>query len=69
MPTVGATRAQRDVFERITVDAGIRTGHLDAASAILRVRTALHGSDADTFAETRRARIDTARRAAHHGAE
>ncbi len=69
MPTIGGSHAQRDVFERITVDAGIRAGRLEAASAILDSRTALRGGHADTFARTRRNRIADARRATDHAAE
>ncbi|RDC71299.1 hypothetical protein DLJ49_14855 [Rhodovulum sp. 12E13] len=68
MPTIGS-HAQRDVFERITVDAGIRAGRLEAASAILDARTALRGGHADTFARTRRTRIADAPLASDHGAE
>ncbi len=69
MPTIGGSHAQRDVFERLTVDAGIRAGRLDAAAAILADRTALRGGHADGFAQTRLDRIAEARRALHRAAE
>lgn len=69
MPTIGGSHAQRDVFERMTVDAGIRAGRLDDAAAILADRTALRDGHADSFARTRADRIADARRAAHRAAE
>jgi len=69
MPTIGGSHAQRDVFERITVDAGIRAGRLDAAAAILAERTALRDGRPDTFARMRQDRIADARRAAARAAE
>jgi len=64
MPTIGGSHAQRDVFERITVDAGIRAGRLQASSAILADRRARRGGHDDTFALTRLAQIAKARSAA-----
>ncbi|MFQ6549828.1 tetratricopeptide repeat protein [Aestuariibius sp. 2305UL40-4] len=64
MQTIGGSHAQRDVFDRMTVDAGLRAGHLDAAEHILLDRLASRANRADTFTETRRARIDAARREA-----
>ncbi len=69
MPTIGGSHAQRDVFERITVDAGIRAGRLDDAAAILAERTALRDGHADHFAATRQGRIADARSAARSAAE
>lgn len=61
MPAIGGSHAQRDVFERITVDAGIRAGRLHETAAILSDRIALRGGDADAFAETRMTQILDAR--------
>ena len=36
MPTIGGSHAQRDVFERMTIDAGLRAGRYDATEAILQ---------------------------------
>jgi len=69
MPTIGGSHAQRDVFERVTVDAGIRAGRLEAAAAILADRTALRAGHADSFAETRMARIAAARAGIDRAAE
>ena len=63
MNNIGGSHAQRDVFERITVDAGIRAGLLDEVAAIVAQRTELRAGRADAFAESRMAQIETARRA------
>jgi tetratricopeptide (TPR) repeat protein len=62
MQTIGGSHAQRDVFERITVDAGLRAGRLDEAEAILVDRTARRGGAQDRFAATRLDSLATARR-------
>src|SRR6056297_2368821 len=61
MPAVGGSHAQRDVFERMTVDAGIRAGRLASTQAILEDRVAARGGHVDAFAETRMAQIADAR--------
>jgi tetratricopeptide (TPR) repeat protein len=50
---MGGSHAQRDVFERITVEAGLRAGRLNDAEALLLERTTLRGGNEDTFAATR----------------
>ena len=61
MQTIGGSHAQRDVFERITIDAGLRAGHISQAEAILRERLALRGGNEDRFAAQRFAQITQAR--------
>lgn len=61
MPTIGGSRAQRDVFERITIDSGLRAGRYDATAAILRDRLAQRGGTMDRFAATRFEKLNTAR--------
>lgn len=61
MQTIGGSRAQRDVFERITIDAGLRAGRYDATAAILRDRLAQRGGTIDRFAATRFEKLNTAR--------
>ncbi len=61
MQTIGGSHAQRDVFERITVDAGLRAGRYDATAAILRDRQKLRGGTLDRFAATRLGKIEAAR--------
>jgi len=64
MQTVGGSHAQRDVFERITIDAGIRAGQLNRTAEILAERVAKRGGHADNFAQTRLSQIAQARSAA-----
>lgn len=52
----GGSHAQRDVFERITIDAGIRAGRLEAAGLLVEDRTRRRGAS-DGFAGRRRALI------------
>jgi tetratricopeptide (TPR) repeat protein len=61
---MGGSHAQRDVFERVTVDAGIRAGQLDQAEHLVRARNKLRGGHIDTFGETRLQTISNARRVA-----
>jgi hypothetical protein len=53
LQTIGGSHAQRDVFERITVDAGIRAGLVAEAEALLAERQAKRGAE-DGFARARR---------------
>ncbi len=53
MQLTGGSHAQRDVFERLTIDAGIRAGYLDEAEAILKERKAKRGGSEDRYASVR----------------
>ena len=64
MATIGGSHAQRDVFERITIDAGLRAGRYDRAETILDSRRARRAGCEDRFTATRRQRISDARRIA-----
>ncbi len=44
LPTIGGSHAQRDVFERITIEAAIRAGALAEAQALLADRDARRGA-------------------------
>ncbi|MCV6596717.1 MAG: tetratricopeptide repeat protein [Mangrovicoccus sp.] len=57
LQSIGGSHAQRDVFERITVDAGLRAGAYDAVEQMLLARAAKRGGALDSFAETRLAQI------------
>ncbi|WP_291727286.1 tetratricopeptide repeat protein [Leisingera sp. F5] len=57
MQLAGGSHAQRDVFERITIDAGLRAGQLDAVEAILDDRRAKRGGAEDNYALARRTLI------------
>ncbi len=62
MQTIGGSHAQRDVFERITIDAGLRAGHFDAAEQVLQERLALRAGHEDRFTATRFDQLSRARR-------
>lgn len=61
MQTIVGSHEQRDVFERITIDSGLRAGRYDATAAILRDRQKIRGGHIDRFAATRFEKINTAR--------
>ena len=58
MQLAGGSHAQRDVFERLTIDAGIRAGQLKNALGILDERTSRRAGRDDHFAATRREMIE-----------
>jgi tetratricopeptide (TPR) repeat protein len=53
MQSAGGSHAQRDVFERLTIDAGIRGGFLNEAETILNERKAKRGGTEDKYASVR----------------
>ncbi len=65
MPRAGGSHAQRDVFERLTIDAGLRAGRLDDAERILDDRQARRAGQDDGYSAARRDLIAAARGAAH----
>jgi hypothetical protein len=56
----GGSHAQRDVFERMTIDAGLRSGNWAQVEAILDDRRAKRGGGEDNYAMARRALIAAA---------
>jgi hypothetical protein len=58
---MGGSHAQRDIFERMTIEAGIRAGALDGAETLLQARTQLRDGAVDAFAEARLSLICEAR--------
>ncbi|MEL6290125.1 MAG: tetratricopeptide repeat protein [Pseudomonadota bacterium] len=60
LQNIGGSHAQRDVFERITVEAALRAGALDDARLLLETRDARR-ADADAFTRSRLATIDALR--------
>ena len=60
----GGSHAQRDVFERLTIDSGIRAGYLDEAEDILAARSMRRNGHEDGYAAARRALISEGRAAA-----
>jgi hypothetical protein len=53
MQLAGGSHAQRDIFERLTIDAGIRAGFLDEAETMLGERSARRTGRHDRYATTR----------------
>ena len=62
MQSIGGSHAQRDVFERMTIDAGIRAGRAEQAEALLFDRMARRGGAEDRFTATRFASLNAVRR-------
>lgn len=65
--SAGGSHAQRDVFERLTIDSGIRAGFLDEAELILAERTNLRKGHEDGYTAARRDLIAKGRDASGHG--
>lgn len=63
MQLAGGSHAQRDIFERMTIDSGLRSGAFDAVEAILDDRRAKRAGGEDNYALARRAMISEARSA------
>ena len=61
MQLVGGSHAQRDVFERLTIDCAIRAGFLDEAETILEERAAQRAGRLDSYASTRLDLINASR--------
>jgi len=64
MQIAGGSHAQRDVFERLTIDCGLRAGRIDHAEAILQDRQRRRAGRADGYATARFELISAARRTA-----
>lgn len=62
MQSIGGSHAQRDVFERITVDAGLRAGRVDETETILLDRLSRRAGKPDRFTATRLSSIADTRR-------
>jgi tetratricopeptide (TPR) repeat protein len=61
LQSIGGSHAQRDVFDRITIEAALRGGYTEAAEALLRDRMALRADVADGYATARLGLIRAAR--------
>jgi tetratricopeptide (TPR) repeat protein len=55
---IGGSHAQRDVFQRICIEAAIRGGYLDAAQSLLSERQSLRNDTRDGYTERRLALIE-----------
>ncbi len=60
---IGGSHAQRDVFQRICIEAAIRGGYVEAAQSLLEERSSLRGGTFDGYAERRLALIAQAQTA------
>ncbi|MFY0616666.1 tetratricopeptide repeat protein [Shimia sp.] len=58
---MGGSHAQRDIFERLTIEAGLRAGRLAETETLLRARTLLRGGHEDSFAASRMSQISKLR--------
>jgi tetratricopeptide (TPR) repeat protein len=58
---IGGSHAQRDVFDRITIEAALRGGYMDAAGALLSDRTARRAGAVDGYTAGRMSLINAAR--------
>ena len=58
---IGGSHAQRDIFARITIEAALRGGYMDAAETLLRDRVRQRANIADGYAERRLDLIHAAR--------
>jgi hypothetical protein len=61
MQLAGGSHAQRDVFERLTIDSALRAGFMDEAESILKERSARRAGKLDRYAATRLDLIEEAR--------
>ncbi|MBL9060786.1 MAG: hypothetical protein JNK88_12265 [Mangrovicoccus sp.] len=58
---IGGSHAQRDVFERIAIEAALRGGYMDAADALLHDRMSRRNGSIDGFTAARLSLISAAR--------
>ncbi|MEM8803374.1 MAG: tetratricopeptide repeat protein, partial [Pseudomonadota bacterium] len=58
---MGGSHAQRDVFERLTIEAGLRAGRFAEAEELLRARTVQRAGNEDSFAASRMTQLSELR--------
>jgi tetratricopeptide (TPR) repeat protein len=61
LQAIGGSHAQRDVFQRVCIEAAIRGGYLDAAEGLLSERSLLRNGTMDGYASRRLDLIQRAR--------
>jgi tetratricopeptide (TPR) repeat protein len=61
LQTIGGSHAQRDVFQRVCIEAAIRGGYLDAAEGLLTERSTQRNQSIDGYASRRLDLIQAAR--------
>jgi tetratricopeptide (TPR) repeat protein len=57
---IGGSHAQRDVFDRITIEAALRGGYIEAAGTLLRDRMARRNGSVDGYSAARLSLIEAA---------
>ncbi len=61
LQSIGGSHAQRDVFDRITIEAALRGGYMDAAEGLIHDRMTRRAGMADGYATARLSLIGSAR--------
>lgn len=61
LQSIGGSHAQRDIFDRITIEAALRGGYIEAAERLLHGRMTRRAGRADGYATGRLQFIDAAR--------
>jgi hypothetical protein len=61
LQSIGGSHAQRDVFDRITIEAALRGGYMEVAEGLIHDRMARRAGAADGYATARLALIGSAR--------
>ncbi len=61
LQSLGGSHAQRDIFDRITIEAAMRSGYMDTAAGLLHDRLSRRGGALDGYADARLSLIDDAR--------
>jgi len=61
LQSIGGSHAQRDIFERITIESALRGGYLQAAESLLLDRTNHRNGTHDGYATARMSLIEAAR--------
>ena len=61
LQSIGGSHAQRDIFDRIAIEAALRSGYVAAAEALIHDRMARRAGAADGYAAARLALIETTR--------
>lgn len=62
LQSIGGSHAQRDVFDRITIEAALRSGYLETAAHLIHDRQTRRGGALDGYAEARLGFIAEAKR-------
>jgi tetratricopeptide (TPR) repeat protein len=61
LQNIGGSHAQRDIFDRITIEAALRGGYMESASALLHDRMARRAGSVDGYTAARLSLIEAAR--------